>query len=333
MAGQVLMAYPAPLRVGPVVRFAFHGGFTGASIFQVDNPCARLCLRGWLPRETDPKRLAWLHRLMADAGDGGLEFVPRVLAALAGGTIVRHEGRLWELQEWLPWRPDFCERPSAAKLENACISLAQLHSRWRLIGTDATEELPAVHRRLECLRRSGAHAAPLRATGLDGVKWNALQILADRARIVLPHWLAKVDTWLEPWAQVTGQLQACLCDIWHNHVLLEGDRVTGIIDYGAVKVDHPAVDVARMLGSLAEDDDTAWQRGLAAYRSVRAFSQEEERLAHVLDATGTVLGVANWLARLGEKRTVAEQEAVAKRLEKLVRRLERWEKQIPLAAH
>ena len=128
-------------------------------------------------------------------------------------------------------------------------------------------------------------------------------------------------------------LHACLCDVWHDHVLFTGDQVTGVIDYGAVKVDNAAVDLARMLGSLVGDDETAWQAALAAYRSVRVLSFEEERLARVLDVTGTVLGVANWLRRLAvEKRTAAEQEAVARRLETLVCRIAGWETKMPLAA-
>ena len=75
----------------------------------------------------------------------------------------------------------------------------------------------------------------------------------------------------------------------------DGDRVTGVIDYGAMKIDHPAVDVARLLGSLVEDDLAGWAMGLAAYREVRPLSADEAELARALDVTGTIAAAAVWL--------------------------------------
>ena len=102
---------------------------------------------------------------------------------------------------------------------------------------------------------------------------------AERAWRVLPHWIDTIPDLLTRWTARTWPLQPCLCDVWHDHVLFDGDRVTGLVDYGAVKIDHPAVDVARLLGSLVGDDAEGWAAGLTAYREVRPFSAEEEELA------------------------------------------------------
>ena len=40
----------------------------------------------------------------------------------------------------------------------------------------------------------------------------------------------------------------CIGDVWHDHILFEGDAVTGMIDFAAAKVDHVAADLARLLG-------------------------------------------------------------------------------------
>lgn len=98
-----------------------------------------------------------------------------------------------------------------------------------------------------------------------------------------------------------------------------------MIDYAAAEVDHPAVDVARTLGSLVGDDEDAWQHGLAAYRRTAEFSEHDEGFARVLDRTGVVLSVASWLIRLyHEQETVMDRGAVAARLGQLVGRMERW---------
>jgi len=89
--------------------------------------------------------------------------------------------------------------------------------------------------------------------------------------------------------------QVCLRDIWHDHVLFTGERVTGLIDFGALDIDIPAVDIARLLGSMAGDDATAWQTGIAAYSDTRPLSELEIRVAKALDASGTILAGCNWI--------------------------------------
>jgi Ser/Thr protein kinase RdoA (MazF antagonist) len=138
--------------------------------------------------------------------------------------------------------------------------------------------------------------------------------------------MAQVESRLQRWTDRRWQVQPCLCDVWHDHLLFEGDRVTGVIDYGSAKIDHPAVDVARLLGSLVPDDPAAWQVGVHAYRSTRPFGDEEVELARALDETGTVIGAAMWLRWLYEEfRLYEDRAAVARRLGVLVGRMEKWE--------
>jgi homoserine kinase type II len=119
--------------------------------------------------------------------------------------------------------------------------------------------------------------------------------------------------------------------LWHDHLLFDGDRLTGLIDYGSIKIDHVAVDLSRMLGSLVGDDASGWQTGLQAYRRIAPLDAEEEELAHALDETGTILGVANWLRWLYEdRRPFDDRDAVARRLVELVERCERLEA-LPIA--
>ncbi len=78
-----------------------------------------------------------------------------------------------------------------------------------------------------------------------------------------------------------------------------------------------------MLGSLVRDGEAAWRRGLQAYRRFAPLTPQEEEMAHALDETGVILGVANWLRWLyEEKRPFADSAAVARRLGELVDRLE-----------
>ena len=92
--------------------------------------------------------------------------------------------------------------------------------------------------------------------------------LAERAWALSQTWAEWVPRALATWAERPLPLQPCLCDVWHDHVLFEGDTVTGVIDYGGAKIDHVAVDLARLLGSMAGDKAKLRAAGLPLFTLV-----------------------------------------------------------------
>jgi hypothetical protein len=119
--------------------------------------------------------------------------------------------------------------------------------------------------------------------------------------------------------------QPCLRDVWGAHVLFTGDAVTGVVDYGAVKPDHPAGDLARLLGDLVGDDPEPFAAGLAAYRAAGGELDVPDGFVRLLDRTGVVCGVINWLLRLGDPTYPCPDPArVAARLDRLTARVERF---------
>jgi Ser/Thr protein kinase RdoA (MazF antagonist) len=207
--------------------------------------------------------------------------------------------------------------PSRARIESACAALAELHRVWSAEGHDA-HGCPAVLRRLDAYRQWDA----LRVAGWQpNIGVSALDTLAARGWPLLLRHMPKLPAALAAWTERRVRVQPCLCDIWHAHIFYEGDGVRGIIDFGSVKVDHVAVDLARFLGSIDGDEEERWSHGLGAY----PLSPEEVELARLLDRTGVLFGLFNWLKWLyRDGRQYERPDAVATRLEMLVRRVERW---------
>jgi homoserine kinase type II len=293
------------------------GGFSGAGVYAgflagISSPV--FCLKAYPSDAVALEELAGIHARIRQAAD--LAFAPRLFPAMAGKTAVEFDGRFWELTDWKPGAADFRLRPTAARLANSTRAVAELHRVWRPTEP-AFAPFPAVARRLALLRDWTAGITPASDRGAGGTP--AVRVVVARARSVLPRWVARAHRELATWADRPVPVQPCLCDIHHDHVLFTDDVVTGVIDYAAMKVDHPAVDLARLLGGLVPDDPDRTAAGLAAYHGAGGSTAVTADLVELLDRTGTVCAVANWLMRLGK----AAPTGAAERLERLVGRLER----------
>ena len=291
------------------------GGFSGARIWKGKVGDQFYCLKAH-PKGSDAGRLRTVHQWMAVAREAGLSFVPAVEKRRDGHTVVEAAERPWDLTEWMPGRADFYSDPSDARLYSAVSALAHLHNVW-------TVNLPPVP----------CPAIARRQQLLD--EWDQLCAGGWRPRIpdndpVAPHaesaWkrlpaaVVAASELIAPWLEEPVPVQPVVGDLWHDHLLFEGDQVTGIIDYGAARVDHVAVDLARLLGSLIPDDPGRTLAAMSVYESIRPLPQPD--LVAILDRTAVVIGTANWLRWLyHDKRRYLDREAVADRLSALVRRL------------
>jgi Ser/Thr protein kinase RdoA (MazF antagonist) len=124
-------------------------------------------------------------------------------------------------------------------------------------------------------------------------------------------------------SRVSFRVQPCLRDIWHDHVLLTEDEVTGLIDPSACRAENIATDLARLLGSLLNDDREAWEFALREYESDRPMDSHERALVDALDQSGVLLSGMAWMDRLFLSRdNVPPLSKVWERLETIRRRLQ-----------
>ena len=318
-AKEVLKGYSC---VGPF-RQTYLGnarGFSGSRIWQIHREYDIDCLKAWPVQFQDSQRLRQIHCWMDGVESDCWEFVPDIWIRKDFRTWIRHAGRLWELAKWMPGRADFYKTPSLPRLQSGCRSLALLHKSWA--KEQLTAAPPSLLRRIEGAQEWNKllHTGWQPLFGPD--ESNPVTPFARRIWSLLPPFLPEIQTRLECWVEPRA-LQPCLCDIWHDHVLFTGDKVTGIIVYGSMHLDTPATDLARLLGSLVGDDLKKWSAGFEAYREVRPLDEADATLARVLDWTGVVLGAANWLHRLYvERRVYEDRQRVAKRMQELLERIE-----------
>ena len=205
-------------------------------------------------------------------------------------------------------------------MTTACEAVARLHTAW----SDATQlgPCPGVRNRLRALVENepllfaGPDGLPSVSPHLDPLLRHAVATAACAAPLAVRA--------LRPWEHRTFALHPCVRDLRGEHVLFESGCVGGIIDYGAAAIDHPAVDLARLLDDFAGPDDALFDVGLSAYRGVQSAFETPDDLVRLLARTGATCSVLGWLVRLVVRREPpADPFAVAARLGSLVARVDR----------
>lgn len=281
-----------PLAVAPA-----KSGFSGAVVLRVTTGTGSYACRLWPAGVVSAAQLAWIHTCQTQAAQS-CRFVPKLMSTLTGATALIHENRFVELADWMPGRADFHLHPSAERLRAAVAALARLHHVWsahRTVGP-----CPAAVRRYQRLAQWTSTREQLLQTGLDRWPSDEQANVAFRAARLLSANRANALARLQPWCRRPLPLQPCLADIWHDHVLFIGDQVTGIVDFGATRWDYPAVDLARLLGSLLGFDTVAWAEALDSYNGPLRTAEPHAyfELPRLLHWTGQLAALVTWLQQL-----------------------------------
>jgi Ser/Thr protein kinase RdoA (MazF antagonist) len=280
-----------------------------------------------------------IHGVLRHAAEMGFDRLPLPIAATTQETFLAHGGHLWQLEPWLPGKADFVENPSDRRLDAAMRSLAQFHRAVATYpganaGTTAdsiADSNPATHgmgaspavvqRRDHLARLLVGEAREIEAS-IDERYWPELAALGRDILEAFRRLAPTLLPLLEEAARYEVPRQPCIRDIWHDHVLFDGDEVAGLIDFGAMQFDNPATDFARLLGSLAENDARQWRTGIASYESLRELSGLERSLVHVLDRGSILMSGLNWLDWVFRQGRVFEnRRGVTSRCEMIRRRI------------
>jgi Ser/Thr protein kinase RdoA (MazF antagonist) len=321
---KVLERYPADCQALQIESLGSAGGMSGAHFWRWESPRGRLGLRRWPSEHPTPDGLRFIHSVLRNVYASGLDFVPVPIAAVDGVTIVQHDGNLWELTAWLPGAADYERSPSVEKLRAAMTALARFHvASAGFPDPLSPAPSPNITRRLARLRDLVSGGTDMLPRAIKDDDWPELAPLSRQFTAILPRSLPRAIAELAPLAAIALPLQPCIRDIWHDHVLFEGDTVTGLIDFGAMQIDTPAGDVARLLGSLVGDDEVGWREGLAAYAAVHRLSEQELLAVSALDTSGVILAGCNWIQWIYvDGRQFESQGQVLDRFRRIVSRMQ-----------
>jgi Ser/Thr protein kinase RdoA (MazF antagonist) len=301
------------------------GGWSGSLLWHItDTANQPFCLRRWPPEHPTSERLQFIHNVLLTVARD-FPVVPSPLRTTTGETFIHNAGRLWELTNWLPGLADFHAHPSTTRLRAAMHALAKFH-QWATSCGRRVGAAPAISdriRQLNTVQDKGwleiqrATNRPLASSRAD---------IADRA-VRMWNLLKPIERWtsLAGRLSTVGELalQPAIRDIHHDHVLFSSDEVTGIVDFGAMRIDTPLTDIARLIASLVGDDWRLRQLALDAYSELRSLDEANRQIVELLDESGLFLGGVNWLTWLYvERRDMGPDGPIVRRLDEIIRRLE-----------
>ena len=321
----IVRQYPTNFQSAEIEPLGAAGGMSGAQLWRLSSPAGKLVLRRWPDEHPSADQLRFIHEVLFHAESRGIPFVPVPILTTAERSFVPFNGHYWELTPWMPGASDYNASPNPNKLSAAMTALARFHvavSDYPAIALpQVSGAAPAVARRLSRLRELAYRGTADLAAAIDSGAWPEVAPLAQQFLALLPTALPRVINELGPLSTAILPVQPCVRDIWHDHVLFTGDEVTGIIDFGAMNIDTPATDVARLLGSLVHDDEDGWQTGLAAYSKVRPLTALETNAVQAIDRSSTVLAGINWLRWLYVNgRQFDDREQVVERFRGILKR-------------
>ncbi len=315
---RVLQCYPSECQPQQGSYLAGAGGFSGARFWRLQTPAGELCLRRWPREHPSRERLEFIQAVLWHVRQEGFERFPLPLETRTHAGYVCESGHLWELTPWRSGKADYRQAPSAARLRAALGALAEFHLAAASfpLPDRSPDVSPGIRERVE--RAQSWSPQRLRSLGeaIQPGDWPELALRARQWLTLAPLAIARIQPSLARALSLSAPLQPCIRDIWHDHVLFIGEEVSSLIDFGAMRTDNVAVDLARLLGSLAGDDRQAWATGLNAYHKIRPLSDVEHALIAVLDQANTVLGGLNWLEWIYlEGRQFENRQAVLERLD------------------
>lgn len=325
----VLAQFPPACQTTNVRSLGGAGGFSGACFWKLAAERGTLCLRRWPASHPSLARLEFIHGLLQHVAEREFFQVPVPIQTLGSPrrTCLKHAGHLWELTPWMPGNADYAKAPSRRRLQAATKSLARFHRAAADFATVPGQcgPPPVIAERLKLIGRwRGGDLDRLAAAMVrpGPANWIGLRKLG---REIVTESMAQVAQIHEELNQVANRIvpiQPCIRDIWEQHILYEGDKVSGIVDFGAARPDTVSTDLVRLLGSLVGDDLNGWKTGMDAYIQMRPLAENELLLINSLDRSSVLLSGLNWLGWIYlENRTFSQKQVIEERLGTILNRL------------
>lgn len=280
-----------------------NGGLSGARIWRVESARGTFALRQY-PREfPTEERLRWLHGFLKELQDRGCTLLPCPVSMRDGGSWIQHDSHYWELLTWIEGEPLLETNPSRELLIKAIASLANLHLQLSRIHFASKPNFgwPTIHaeglrQRLELLQQWLARDEAIIHERLARTDHSPLlpKLFALQRAAIKRH-QAQLFARLNQACSAVVPIFPVLRDVQPAHVLFNNLQVAGFIDVGAMRLDSPTADLARLLQRWRFAEQAWYVDALEGYQSIRPLDENEPSVLEAYDFSARLLTGVQWL--------------------------------------
>jgi len=305
-----------------IQRLGNAGGHSGATIWRFRALIGELALRAWPAHGPGHAELETMHAWLRQAADPALP-IAMPISTLANQTLLRQNGRSWQLEPWMPGVPDLGQPPAKKHVITVYAALARF--AVRLSRQARAGNSPGFDSRIKELKAVQLNGLDRLAAALGTQPADAANVAEGRCWLAMAE--PAIGCLLERFGSLAHQivpLQPCLRDARPEHFLFEGDRLSGMIDFGAMGIECVAADLARLSGEWLAADRPLRALALDAYEKIRPLRPDEVALMEGLEAVADVLIAMHWLSwHFLEQRRFEDPRAVEQGISRGLDRLQR----------
>ncbi|MFN6051831.1 MAG: aminoglycoside phosphotransferase family protein, partial [Planctomycetia bacterium] len=245
----------------------------------------------------------------------GFNLLPDFVVPFKGGSLAYHDDYLWECAKWVPGESlDYQKEKSY--LYNAFEVLADFHHALSTIKAEKSLASCPLLKRRSILNDFHEYMlkVKIREIESDFMK-EVVHLMAGLLPVVLPKFERINDS---------KSVQWCWGDSRLANFIFNNQKVVGIIDFEAMKVNPLEADFARLMADFEPWEDSNWQKALKAYDD---FGSLDVSLAKFYCLSGLACALvrwAKWLTIPCDSIQLNQQRLI--RGNEILERLNKWKK-------
>lgn len=279
-------------------------GLSEAKVYRIESLSSRYAMKRW-PASTHRERLSEIHAFQEHLAGCDVPLVPGIVKWSNGDTLLEAEGVWWEISEWKPGAPlDRLGEINEDQLLQCAEALAMFHRRSESREA-ATLCAPGLQQRADGMRSAMRMEGEPRRRFLASISMRngasdarLLEDLHARAMDVIP---GTVEL-LQSLSQARNRCFWILRDVWREHILFQDNRLSGVIDFGAARIDWPGLDLVRAFGTLMLESDPRWPAAVDRYLKRRPDASITLARLQAVHRASVALSALQWIDWFAEGR-------------------------------
>lgn len=266
-------------------------------VYRLETPASRYAMKRW-PVTMERDRLSMIHRFQEHLAGCEKPITAGLIRWTNGETLLEADGVCWEITEWKSGLPiEEVGQANDEQIKQSAEAIALLHQQSASYETQTCKP-PGLQQRYEGMLKAVRPPNDKRVRFLDSISAHNKYLAANVLHDIHRRAMSVIPSILDPMKRLAETPATCfwiLRDVWREHILFRDNRLSGIIDFGAARIDWPGLDLVRAFGTLMFDSDPRWSTAVAHYSNLRSDGSVVFADLKAVHRASVALSALQWL--------------------------------------